>query len=192
MRRARGRPRRGSLDGRRLAARGRLRRRFRRRDAPLARAVAKRRRTAICERYGREIQRIAQPKPDSDITAFIAGVAPLWKRQAASIRALRPPRLSRRPSRVVRHQPRVPREVARRAPRRPAAKRRRRAGAALNKVQDSARSAKGLAVESCGSALARSAAHPVDASARRRRRAPSRGRGALRPLRGPTPRGRST
>ncbi len=57
---------------------------------PLSPAQWRSQTNRICERYGREIQRIPQPKADSDITAFIAGVAPLWKQQAASIRALRP------------------------------------------------------------------------------------------------------
>jgi len=100
----------------------------------------------ICERYGREIERIAQPKTDSDITAFIAGVAPLWKQQAASIRALRPPPALADPAEsyainleylakwlVELHVARQRNDGA-------------RAGSALDKVQDSARSAKELAV----------------------------------------------
>ncbi len=113
--------------------------------APLSPAQWRSQANRVCERYGREIQGFPQPKADSEIAEFIAGVTPLWRTQADAIRALRPPTELADPARtyvinldylakwlVELHVARQRNDGG-------------RAGAALNKIRDSAQSAAGWA-----------------------------------------------
>lgn len=113
--------------------------------APLSPAQWRGQANRICARYSRQIQRFPQPKSESDIAEFIAGVAPLWRRQSDALRTLRPPAELAGPATtyvinldylakwlVELHVARQRNDGA-------------RSGAAVNKIQDSAQSAKGWA-----------------------------------------------
>jgi hypothetical protein len=113
--------------------------------APLSAAQWRSQANRICARYGRQIRRFPQPKAESDIAEFIAGVAPLWRRQANALRALRPPaELADRATTYVINLDYLAKWLVELH----VARQRNdggRSGAAVNKIRDSARSAKGWA-----------------------------------------------
>ena len=192
---ARGRARSGSpRDRRSLGPRGRLRRRIdRRRRLPSRPRNGEARRTASASvtdarsnasRNRKPIARSRRSSPASHRSGR--------RRRTRSALFVQPAALAD-PARIVRHQPRVPREVARGAPRRTAEERRRPSRCGAQQDPGLCAERGGLGQEASASHL-RARENPLVAlaSARRRRRAPSLGRGAQLPLRGPTPRDRST
>jgi hypothetical protein len=58
---------------------------------PLPAAVWRHRANAICTDVGRKVKAFPQPTSTGEIDDFVAGVAPLWKREWSVLRTLVPP-----------------------------------------------------------------------------------------------------